>query len=467
MARLLRDAKLDTRTARLRLTPRGEPYWRTMEEGRAVGYRRLDGGKPGTWTARLGIKTDGKTSYKFHALGNADDFNDADGADGATVLTFGQAQKVARDWFQAVAQAGGRMIKPLTVSDALALYMKDYISRSDRATKTTLSVAATHILSSFGPRSVADLTTAEITDWRNGLVQHPAHRRKTKDGKPSRADNVKAAEILAAKRIPATFAEARRKRQASANRVLTLLKAILNHAFKTGRVESDLGWRRVAPFKNADQPRIRYLTDDESQRLVAACEPDFQALVIAALLTGADYGELRTARVRDLDTVGETLTVSKKRGPHAIRLTIAATSHFATLGEGKGHDDLLMTRKGGEPWEDSHQVRRMAAACEAANIVPRINYHVLRHTFATRALRRGAPMHHVAHQLGHTNTRTTERHYAHVIPSDAGLAIQQSMGDLRFSTHEGATAPSGDRLDQIVSLPVVAVCDDTGKCQNA
>jgi len=37
MARLLRDAKLDTRTARLRLTPRGEPYWRTMEEGRAVG----------------------------------------------------------------------------------------------------------------------------------------------------------------------------------------------------------------------------------------------------------------------------------------------------------------------------------------------------------------------------------------------------------------------------------------------
>ena len=52
MPRKARDERLDTRTARLKLTPRREPYWRNIQEGRAIGYRRLTGGKAGTWVAR-------------------------------------------------------------------------------------------------------------------------------------------------------------------------------------------------------------------------------------------------------------------------------------------------------------------------------------------------------------------------------------------------------------------------------
>ncbi len=50
MARTLQDAKLDTRAARLRLKKRREPYWRSISEGLAVGYRK--GVKGGTWIAR-------------------------------------------------------------------------------------------------------------------------------------------------------------------------------------------------------------------------------------------------------------------------------------------------------------------------------------------------------------------------------------------------------------------------------
>jgi hypothetical protein len=38
MARTLRDGKLDTRNARLKLKSRREPHWRSLSVGRAVGY---------------------------------------------------------------------------------------------------------------------------------------------------------------------------------------------------------------------------------------------------------------------------------------------------------------------------------------------------------------------------------------------------------------------------------------------
>jgi hypothetical protein len=48
MPRKARDERLDNRTARLKLTPRREPYWRAIQQGRLIGYRRLSGGKGGT-----------------------------------------------------------------------------------------------------------------------------------------------------------------------------------------------------------------------------------------------------------------------------------------------------------------------------------------------------------------------------------------------------------------------------------
>jgi hypothetical protein len=48
MARTVRDTNLETRAARLRLESRGKPFWRTIETGLHVGYRRLRQAG-GTW----------------------------------------------------------------------------------------------------------------------------------------------------------------------------------------------------------------------------------------------------------------------------------------------------------------------------------------------------------------------------------------------------------------------------------
>src|SRR5262249_36264399 len=53
-------------------------------------------------------------------------------------------------------------------------------------------------------------------------------------------------------RSRATGRNATRKRRATANRVLTVLKDALNHVRREGVVSSDDAWRRISPFKSVD-----------------------------------------------------------------------------------------------------------------------------------------------------------------------------------------------------------------------
>ena len=103
MARTVRNPKIDSRSARARLSERREPYWTVISEGCALGYRR--GARGGTWIARF---RDESGRQHYEALGAADDARDPDGL---TVFSFPQAQARARDWFKvkATEQAGDFM----------------------------------------------------------------------------------------------------------------------------------------------------------------------------------------------------------------------------------------------------------------------------------------------------------------------------------------------------------------------
>jgi hypothetical protein len=91
MARTVRNAKLDTRSARARLVSRREPYWTVISGGCALGYRR--GSKGGTWIFRF---RDDNGRQHYESLGAADDARESDGL---TVYSFAQAQELARAFF--------------------------------------------------------------------------------------------------------------------------------------------------------------------------------------------------------------------------------------------------------------------------------------------------------------------------------------------------------------------------------
>jgi integrase len=425
MARTVRDANLETRTARLRLPIRSEPYWRGLEKGFALGYRRR--GRGGTWLARR-RQADG--GYAEHRIASTDDLQDADGV---AILDYGQAQKAAREWWRAEhrrEEGHDARQGPFTVADAIADYLKAYERRGGKAAYETRRAVEAHILPALGTTAVAKFTARKITDWHHGLAEKRARLRT----RPGRKQNYRKAEA---------GPDAVRKRRATANRILTVLKAALNHAWKAGHIASDDAWRRVRPFKAVENARLRYLSEAECLRFVNACEPSFRNLVRGGLLTGCRYSELAVMRVADFNADAGVVTVpnSKAGKPRHVVLTDEGQRLFASLTAGRLGDAPIFVRADGGVWGKSHQLRPTLEASERAKIKPPISFHVLRHTHGSTLAMRGVPMGVIAEQLGHADTRMTEKHYAHLAPSYVADTIRAHFPTLGIA---------GD--DSIVSL---------------
>jgi integrase len=410
MARNVRDARLDTRTNRARCRVRREPYWRSISDGLAIGYRR--GAKGGTWIARHYAA---QTGRRFSALGVADDVVDADGVH---VLTFGQAQEAARAWFATLARQERNQTDPgpYTIDQALDDYVVDYKRRGGKAVYRLEAAIRAHIRPELGSTLVRDLTRNQIEKWHAKLAETPP-RLRTSAGKRQQ---------FAALDISP---DAVRRRRSTANRVLTILKAALNLARHNRRVDTDDAWAMAKPFREVDTPKIRYLIDDEARRLVNACPRHFRALVTAALLTGARYSELAAMTVGDYSRNGATVHIGRTKGGRAryIYLSGEGVAFFEQAVAGKSAGDLLFPRSDGGPWRHTHQFRPMRAACEAARIIPAIGFHILRHTHASRLAAKGVASAVIAAQLGHADTRMTERHYAHLAPSYIGETVRANF----------------------------------------
>jgi integrase len=408
MARTLRDSKLDTREARSRLKVRGRPYWRLIEPGLHLGYRRL-ASKPGTWCVRRYV---GSQTYTVETIKGAvaDDYADADGE---TVLDFAQAQKAA---LRHKPRAAG----PLTVQKAIEDYLAHLEGRGGNTYDATVRAKAL-IFPPLGDTKVEELTATQLRAWHAALAQKPP---RVRSGEGRAQQYAK----------PDDSDEGRRRRQSSSNRVLTILRGALNHAFREGRVASDVEWRRVHPFKGADAARVRYLTVAEAQRLINASPGEFRRLVQGALASGMRYGELARLAVRDFNPEGGSLLVyrSKSGKPRHVLLTDEGTALFAQLCAGRASDDLIFRTERGQPWATSLQGDRMRAACKRAGITG-ASFHTLRHTWASLSVMRGTPLMVVARNLGHRDTRMVELHYGHLSPGHVREAIRDGAPKFGFA----------------------------------
>lgn len=408
MGRTTNDAKITTRAARTKLEVSKAPHWRALDKGAHLGYRK--GAKGGSWVVRH-RRRDGR--YVTGKVGKADDTLPADGE---IVLDYSQAVAKARTWCedQALHETGRRNID-YTVGDAITDYLAWY-ERHRKAYAEVKRRAEVEILPAFGSRKVADLDTASIRKWHEDLAHRPK-RARGRTGEAGRALE------------PPKTDDERRKRKASANKILTILKAALNHAYREGLAQTDDAWRRVKPFKNVDAPTIRYLTDDECVRLVNACEPDFRSLVMAALYTGCRYGELINLVCSDFnpDTGTVLIRESKSGKPRHVTLADDGIALFDQVTAGRAAQENIFLRDDGEPWGKSHQQRPLRHACRRAHIEPAVSFHILRHTHASQLATKGVPLPVIAAQLGHSDTRITERHYAHLTPNYVADTIRANL----------------------------------------
>jgi integrase len=409
MPRKVRDSSLETRTARSRLPVAHKPYFRLIEPGLHLGYRKLPSG-PGTWIVR---RYSGEGRYAVENLrtaeGNlilADDFAEADGG---CVLNFAQAQQAAR---------GPRAARgSLTVAEAIARYL-DYLrgdGRSAHSLHDNTRRAAVLILPTLGTVKVSALTPDQLRRWRDHVAS-AAPRLRTAPGAKQNF------------RPMPNDEDGQRARRSSANRTWTVLRAALNHAFAEGLIEHDTAWRKVKPFRNVETARARYLKVAEARRLINASTPEFRPLAQAALQTGCRFGELIRLTVADFNSDSGTIAIRRSKTGKArhVVLTPEGMELFTALTAGRAGHEHLLRKANGEPWGRGQQWQRMLGACQQAKITPPISFHGLRHTWASLAVMGGVPLMVVARNLGHSDTRMVERHYGHLAESYVADEIRRN-----------------------------------------
>ncbi len=403
MARSARNSKLENRTARLKLD-RHKWHQATLEPGLALRYRRTAQGY-GVWYARI---VDDRGNASEPRIGTADDYADADG-------------KSVFDWKQAQAEARKLAERGPAPSYTVAQAIDDYLAwfrehrKSVEATEATIKA---HIRPSFGDRTVASLTSDDLKAWRDRLARQRA-RKRTRKGKEQA--HKKEAEAPTDEQRE----EAKRARRATANRILAVLKAILNKAFEDKKVNDDSEWRRVKPFRQVDVPRIRFLTEDEAVRLVNGCSKEFRPLFRAALLTGARYGELVRMTVGNFNpTTAQVFIAPSKSGKaRHVPLNASGVALFKALTTGRPASAPMLARSDGEPWGKNHQQRPLSEACKRAKIAPPLRFHEARHSYASALAQAGADLLTISKLLGHADTRITSRHYAHLCDKTLANAV--------------------------------------------
>jgi integrase len=415
MPRKVRDSNLETRTARSRLKVSHKPYFRLIESGLHLGYRKLANG-PGTWIVRR-YSGAGAYTVKNLTAGDglviADDFSDADGH---SILTFAQAQERAK------AHRPIERKQPYTVTKA----MKDYFQFLESEGRPAYLIrdaqyrADALILPKLGETEVIALTSQRLRKWRDEMARTAPRLRTRKT------------EVQKHKEISTD--DQKRARRATANRTWTVLRAALNRAFQNDETPSDTAWRKVKPFEKVDAARLRYLTIQEAKRLINVCDPDFRLLVQAALQTGARYSELARLIVADFNPDVGTMHIRQSKSGEArhIVLTGEGQALFKQLTAGRPGDALILRKGDGSAWEKSDQARRMVEVVKRAKIEPPIGFHGLRHTWASLSVMAGMPLMVIARNLGHVDTRMVEKHYGHLAPSYVADAVRKSAPKFGF-----------------------------------
>src|ERR1700730_10437940 len=254
MTRSARNTSLETRTARARLRIRRAPYFAKIAKGLRLGYYR--GAVAGSWIASY---YRGAHTYDTNAIGAADDTVEADGI---KVLDYWQAQEHARRWGKRQRLIAEGMLREgsYTVDNAVTDYLAEIkAEKSPAAVQGANYVFDAWILPELGAIQVEKMTTDRLNRWRNRLATQPKRVRSKRT----------AAEP--ATRKTADDDDARRARKATANRILTMLKAALNRAFHADRIANESAWRKVKPFRRVDEAVVRYLSVTECRRVVSVC----------------------------------------------------------------------------------------------------------------------------------------------------------------------------------------------------
>jgi integrase len=386
MARKVRDSRLESRSARLRLAIRKKPYTGpSVARGIMLLYRRNRGN--GTWVVKAST---GHGAYWTKAFGESDDYEESDRQ---RVLTFHEAQDMAKRVARGDDDAANS--KPLTVADALAAYERDLASRG--AGYANVRRVRAHLPAQLAGKPVSMLSVGDLRHWRDALVAK---------GLQSSTINRTRVGLRAALELAAALDPARIKNR---------------EAFRLG----------LKGLPGATNARQVVLPDADVLKIVeAAYQQDkcFGVMVEVLAQTGARISQASRLRCCDLQSNRADPRVllpssfkgatSKERRQVPVPIPPGTAALLDQMRGDRDDDAPLLIKADGTRWQETNgsDYRDLfRAVVERAGFDPdHVTTYALRHSSICRALLNGVPTT-IVGKLHDTSTKEIERHYAKYI----------------------------------------------------
>lgn len=203
-------------------------------------------------------------------------------------------------------------------------------------------------------------------------------------------------------------------------------------------------WKSL-PRKKLDGKRREDFTDEEISKILNTAEGDLKTLILIGLYTGMRLSDCACLRVEDVKDNTVKVTTGKTGAKVAIPLheNLKAALKTATPEDGYFLPDYAERCLNGRNSSISRLVNRVLEKCgietsyggksdesendkTAGKRRPLRGFHSLRHTFVSRCVSAGIPLHLVQALTGHASAKMTE-HYTHLKDKD----FLESFGKLK------------------------------------
>ncbi len=207
------------------------------------------------------------------------------------------------------------------------------------------------------------------------------------------------------------------------NRLTATLKRMFTKAADWEMINEDV-LKRVRKVKllKGENKRLRYLSDDEIERLINACGKEIKPIVITALNTGMRKSEILHLTWNRVDLKNRIILLDKTKNGERREIPINQTLFYTLSGIVRNikTDYVFYNPETLKPYYDLK--KSFAAALKKAHIID-FHFHDLRHTFASRLVMGGVDLTTVKELLGHKSITMTLR-YSHLASAHIQNAVK-------------------------------------------
>jgi integrase len=341
---------------------------------------------------------------------------------GFTVVVDGKRKRIqSAEWTKEDAEAElakvQLQLEPTLAAPAGGIVLGEAVDRylAGKVRKKSVKTDEYHLrrfVAAFGKDTpLAEVTTAKINAWKSERLAAICPQ----TGKPYSA--------------------------AAINRPLGVLRHLLRLAHEEGQLAM------VPRIRQEKEPqgRLRWLTQEEIAALLAACQKSrnrqLYAAVVIAINTGLRRAELLELTWDRVDLSRSVIRLELTKNGRRREVPINDTCYSALVS--------LQPKEAGRVFSMRY-IRTCYENAVLAAKLDDVDFHTLRHTFASWAMQRGVSLPELKELMGHSSISMTMR-YAHLAPGHLRSAVSRLDG-LTSTTVDITPSRAHDRAHEVSTI---------------